>query len=66
MFILPIHFIISIIFPFLYFIFVRKTDPELTSVPIFLYFVYGMLPQCGLMSGVLVHIQDLSLQALGC
>ena len=36
-----------------YFIFlVRKIGPELTSMPIFLYFVHGMLPQHGLMSGV--------------
>ena len=30
----------------------RKIDPELTSVPIFLYFVCGMPPRHGLMSGV--------------
>ena len=30
----------------------RKMVPELTSVPILLYFVYGMPPQHGLMSGV--------------
>ena len=36
----------------LFFLFlVRKIGPELTSVPIFLYFVCGMLPQQGLMSG---------------
>ena len=29
----------------------RKTGPELTSVPMFLYFVCGMPPQHGLMSG---------------
>ena len=29
---------------------VRKIGPELTSVPIFLYFVYGSPPQPGLMS----------------
>ena len=31
---------------------VRKIGPQLTSVPISLYFVCGMLPQHGLMSGV--------------
>ena len=31
---------------------VRKIGPELTSMPIFLYFVCGMLPQQGLMSDV--------------
>ena len=31
---------------------VRKIVPELTSVPIFLYFVCGMPPQHGLMSCV--------------
>ena len=30
----------------------RKIVPELTTVAIFLYFVYGMPPQHGLMSGV--------------
>ena len=30
----------------------RKIVPELTSVPIFFYFVHGMLPQHGLMSSV--------------
>ena len=29
----------------------RKIVAELTSVPVFLYFVHGMLPQCGLTSG---------------
>ena len=42
---------------FIYF-FVRKIGPELTSVPIFLYFVWGMPPQHGLMSGVYVHARD--------
>ena len=36
----------------------RKIVPELTSVPISLYFVYGMPPQHGLMSGVEVCAQD--------
>ena len=31
---------------------VRMIVPELTSVPVFLYFVCGTLPQHGLMSGV--------------
>ena len=31
---------------------VRKIGPELTFVPIFLYFVGGTLPQHGLMRGV--------------
>ena len=31
---------------------VRKIGPELTSVPIFLYFVCGTPPQHGLISGV--------------
>ena len=31
----------------------RETGPELTSVPIFLYFVHGLLPQHGLTSGVM-------------
>ena len=35
----------------------RKIGPELTSVPIFLYFVSGMPPQHGLMSGVYVLTQ---------
>ena len=29
----------------------KKISPELKSVPIFLYFACGALPQCGLMSG---------------
>ena len=29
---------------------VRKIGPELTSAPVFLYFVCEMLPQCGLVS----------------
>ena len=44
----PLFFIILFVFLF----FVRKIRPELTSVPIFLYFVCGMPPQHGLMSGV--------------
>ena len=44
----------------------RKIGPELTSVPIFLYFICGMLPQHGLMSGVLVCAQDLNLWTPGC
>ena len=39
-------------FSFLFLFFVRKIGPELTSVPVFLYFVYRMLPQYGLMSSV--------------
>ena len=30
---------------FFFFFFVRKISPELTSVPVFLYFVCGMPPQ---------------------
>ena len=44
---------------------VRKISPELTLVPIFLYFVYGMLPQPGLMSNVKIHTRDLNLQTPG-
>ena len=40
---------------------VRKIGPELTSVPVPLYFVCGMLPQHGLISGVHVCTQDLNL-----
>ena len=36
-------FLMLIFFPF----FVRKIDPELTTMPIFLHFVYGMPPQHG-------------------
>ena len=43
----------------------REIVPELSPVPIFLYFVCGMQPQHGLMSGVLVHTQDLNLRTLG-
>ena len=39
----------------------RKTGSELTYVPIFLYFVCGMLSQRGLISGALVHTWDLNL-----
>ena len=35
----------------------RKTGPDLTSVPIFLYFICGMPPQHGLTSGVTPRIQ---------
>ena len=45
---------------------VRKIVPELTSVSIFLYFVYGMLPQHGLMSGVWVHTRDPNPRTQGC
>ena len=38
-------------FLFLFFL-LKKIGPELTSVPVFLYVVCGMLPQHGLMSGV--------------
>ena len=48
-----------------YFFFVMKIVPELTSVPIFLYFVYGTLPQHGLMSGVWGHAWDPNPQTLG-
>ena len=34
-----------------FFSFLRKIGPELTSVAIFLYFICGMLPQHGLISG---------------
>ena len=37
---------------------VRKVVAKLTSVPVFLYFLCGMLSQHGLMSGVQVHTQD--------
>ena len=46
--------------------FVKKIVPELTSMPIFLYFVCGMPPQHDLMSCVYVTTQDLNLQTLGC
>ena len=42
---------LCVFFVFVDFFFLRKIGPELTSVPIFLYFVCGMLPQHGLMSG---------------
>ena len=45
----PEMLVTSILFIYL---FVRKIVPELTSMPIFLYFVYEMLPQPGLMSSV--------------
>ena len=41
-----------------FFVCEKKTGPELTSVPIFLYFVCGMLPQHGLVSGVYVCTWD--------
>lgn len=44
--------------------FVRRIVPELTSVPIF-YFVFGIPPQHGLMSGVQVHTRDPNLQFPG-
>ena len=44
----------------------RKIGPELTSVPIFLYFVCGSWPQHGLMSSACVHTQDLNLRTPGC
>ena len=37
---------------FLFLFLLRKIGPELTSVPIFLYFVCGTQSQHGLMSGV--------------
>ena len=43
----------------------RKIVPELTSVPVFLYFVYGTPPQHGLMSSVSVCAQDPGLRTLG-
>ena len=43
----------------------RKIGAELTSVPIFLHFVCGTLPQHGLMSGVQVPAQDLDLWTSG-
>ena len=39
-------------FFFLFSFLMGKIGPELTSMPIFLYFVYGMPPQHGLVSGV--------------
>ena len=45
------HFIIGISF----FSFVRKIGPELTSMPISLYFVYGTLPWHGLMGDISLH-----------
>ena len=44
----------------------RKIVFELTSVANFLYFIYGMLPQHGLMSGELVCSQDLNPRTPGC
>ena len=44
---------------------VRKIGPELTSVPVFLYFVCGMLPLHGLMHSVWVRTWDLNVQTLG-
>ena len=43
----------------------RKTDPELTSVPIFLYFVCGMPPHHGLTHRMEVCAWDLNPQTLG-
>ena len=43
----------------------RKIVAELTSVPIFLYFVCGTPPQCGSMSGVQVCTRDLNSWTLG-
>ena len=43
----------------------RKIFLELTSVPIFLYFVYGTLPQHGLMSSVSVHAKEPNLWTPG-
>ena len=43
-----------------------KSGSELTSVPILLCFVCGMLPQHGLMSGVQVCTWDPNPQTLGC
>ena len=45
---------------------VRKIVPELTSVPVFLYFVCGMLSQHGLMSSVYVCAWDPNPRSLGC
>ena len=42
------------------FFLVRKIGPVLTSMPIFLYFVCGMLPQHGLMSSVWVCAWNLN------
>ena len=50
---------------FPYFFLVRKIGPELTSVPIFLYFVCGTLPQHGLMSSMWVCTWDLNLPTPG-
>ena len=44
----------------------RKIVPELTSMPIFLYFVCGMLPQHDLMSCVQIHARDPNSRNLGC
>ena len=52
-------------FVFLGFFLARKIDPDHTSVPIFLYFVCGMLPQHDLLSDVQVCSQDPNLQTLG-
>ena len=51
---------------FLFFIFlVRKIVPELTSVPVFLYFVCGALPQFGVVSEVQDRTCDPNQQTLG-
>ena len=43
-----------------------EIGPELTSVPISLYFICGMPPQHGLMSSMQVCAWDLNLWAAGC
>ena len=43
-------------FIYLFIFLVRKIGPELTSVPVFLHFVCGLLPQHGLMRGVGPHL----------
>ena len=43
----------------------RKSVPELTSVPIFLYFVYGTLPQYDLMGDANVCAWDPNQQTPG-
>ena len=42
----------TMFFVWAFFFLVRKICPEQISVPIFLYFICGMPPQHGLMSGV--------------
>ena len=48
------RFIFIIVVLILFFL-LRNGGPELTSVPLFLYFVCGSLPQCGLTSAVGPH-----------